>query len=120
MKRRPAMVPAPAEADLLTSVLSYLKTRRVKGWRCNSGTIRLRGRVFRGAPKGTPDILGYLGPRGRMFAIELKAKTGRVSIEQEWWEQEALAAGVLVLTARSLEEVHAGVGQWLAMEGQAS
>ena len=110
------LYPTPAESDLLTAVLEYLGILRLKAWRCNAGTVRLRGRVFRGAPKGTPDVLGYLAPRGRMFAIELKTERGRVSPEQATWQADATAAGVLVATCRSLVEVKSAVTSWQRTE----
>jgi VRR-NUC domain len=109
-------VQEPSEGDLQSDALKWLATTGVTHWRANSGMLLLPGRVFRGNPKGCPDILGYLGPHGRMFGLELKTRLGRLSSEQVAWQQRALAEGVRVAVCRSLQEVRDAVGAWQKAE----
>jgi hypothetical protein len=109
-------VQEPSEGDLQSDVLKWLATTGITHWRANSGTLFLGGRVFRGNPKGTPDILGWMAPNGRLFGIELKARNGRISPEQHAWQQRALAEGVRVATCRSLQEVRDAIREWQTSE----
>jgi hypothetical protein len=109
-------VQEPSEGDLQSDVLKWLATSGIVHWRANSGTLFLGGRVFRGNPKGTPDILGWMAPNGRLFGIELKARLGRLSPDQHRWQQRALAEGVRVATCRSLREVQDAIGEWQKAE----
>lgn len=56
------------------------------------------------AEEGTPDALGYLIPSGRMVAIEVKTKTGKLRPAQEKWLADAKAAGVLCIVVRTPSE----------------
>jgi len=54
--------------------------------------------------KGVADILGIL-PSGRMFAIELKSATGRLTPEQKIFIEKVNASGGIAFMARSIEDV---------------
>jgi hypothetical protein len=101
--------PAAPESDLLRSVLQALALHRVFCWRNNSGvTVLGKGkarRVIRGAPAGSPDILGVIpGSDGALFGFELKTATGRVSASQREWHEKARAQGVRIAVVRSVKD----------------
>lgn len=81
-------------------------------WNSPVGAAR-RGRI-RMAPKGTPDVIGYLRD-GRLLAIECKMpndrteKTRRES--QQAWRDRAQSAGCVVGVVRSVAEAVAVVTQ---------
>jgi hypothetical protein len=54
--------------------------------------------------KGVSDILGIL-PNGLFLAIEVKTKTGRVSIEQKAFLSQIEASQGIAFVARSIEDV---------------
>lgn len=62
--------------------------------------------------KGFPDIFGYF-PDGRGFAIEVKSKTGKVSDVQALWHARLNQEGVLVIVARSIEDVETALKEYL-------
>lgn len=116
-KRRPPAAPGK-EADLLRSVLKALAARRVFCWRNNSGVTVLgvgkSKRVIRGAPAGSPDILGVIpGSDGSLFGLELKTATGRVTDTQRDWHERAKAQGVRVAVARGVSEALQIVDSWI-------
>ena len=95
------------EADIQRKILDWAAEHpdRVPClFRCNSGMfVSYAGNPVRGAPKGTPDLIGYL-PDGRMLAVEVKTFKGRFSPEQIEWRRKALDCNVKVIGARSLGE----------------
>jgi len=97
------------EADIQRNILSYLATRGIVAWRTNSGKVR--NNVYM-APKGTPDIIGYL-PNGRLLGIEVKGPKGVVSDSQQAWLERAKKAGCAVMVARSVEEVVRQIEAWV-------
>ena len=97
------------EADIQRNILSYLATRGIVAWRTNSGKVR--NNVYM-APKGTPDIIGYL-PSGRFLGIEVKRPKQPLSDSQQAWLERAEKAGCAVMVARSVEEVVAQVEAWV-------
>jgi hypothetical protein len=68
-----------------------------------SGMVRMGKNYIKGAPKGTPDICGFL-PDGRFLGIEAKSTTGRLRPEQYDFAVNATRAGAVVLVASSWEE----------------
>lgn len=61
--------------------------RQTRVRRVNSGTAIVRGRdgserAFRGAPKGTGDLVGYVAPDGLHLEVEAKATGGRLRPDQ--------------------------------------
>lgn len=99
------------ESELLAAVLvSLKKLPGITAWRCNAGR---RGGV-RLAPRGVPDIIGYLSPRGRFFGVELKADHKdacpcKSCSAQRVWASRAIANGVLYVKARTVEEAVNGL-----------
>ncbi len=72
-------------------------------WRANCGGGMANGRVIRGNPNGTADILGVIN--GRPVAIEVKTRTGKQSDIQRSWQTSWEAAGGIYIVARSVQEV---------------
>lgn len=72
-------------------------------WRANCG-----GRVIRGNPNGTADILGVI--HGRPVAIEVKTRTGKQRPSQAHWQAAWEAAGGLYVVVRSVQEAVEWVG----------
>ena len=75
-------------------------------WRNNTGALRDdTGRQVRyGLAVGSADLIGILAPSGRMFALEVKAPGGRVSLEQERWIRLAESMGAFARVVRSVPE----------------
>jgi hypothetical protein len=106
-----------SETQLVRSVLDALAARGIWSWRENSGLTVFGSmggasrRVVRGAPKGTPDILGVL-PGGRLFGIECKSAKGRQNPNQKAWEQRAAKHSVRYGVARSVSDALDLVDAW--------
>jgi hypothetical protein len=108
-----------SETDIVRSILKALALRRVLAWRANAGLLVLgKGadkRVVRGAPAGTPDIIGIL-PGGRFFGLEVKTQTGRVSPAQHAWADRARELGARYQVVRSAREAIAALDSWIQEE----
>lgn len=92
------------ETDIQRDILAALA--RVPGlvcWRSSTGVSRSGGRFLRYGVKGQGDITGLL-PGGRMFALEVKTPTGRVSPEQVEFGARVNGAGGLWAVVRSVDE----------------
>jgi hypothetical protein len=102
------------ETLLVRAILQALQLKGVFCWRVNSGVTVLgtgkSKRVIRGAPAGTPDIIGALD--GRMVAFEVKTETGRVLATQQRWHDKATKHGVRVAVVRSVSQALAKVKEW--------
>lgn len=97
---------ANPESDIYSSILKYLEARGVIAYRVNSGAVRTQnGGFFRGAPAGHPDIVAILPPAGRLWYIEVKTATGKLSDHQRAFIERAEQAGALVTIARSIDDV---------------
>jgi hypothetical protein len=92
---------------LVNRTLHALAERpRVRAFALKQGGARRRGggRLVRfGLVKGASDILGLLSPGGRLFAIEIKTGTGRLSKEQTAFLAMVQSFGGIAVEARSLE-----------------
>lgn len=53
---------------------------------------------------GTPDLVGILAPSGRMFALEVKSASGRLSEEQKLCIARWRKLGAFVAVVRSADE----------------
>lgn len=98
-----------SEGEIQTCILVWLTKKGFYCWRNNStGIYDERTRAFRkkigpGQVLGTADIIGIL-PTGRLFAVEVKSATGKVSAHQEKFGENIRANGGLFLVARSLRD----------------
>lgn len=100
-------------SDIVAPALKALKAIRVKAWRMNAGGRR--GRVTL-APSGTPDILGYLSPNGRLFGLEAKVAGKEPTDVQQAWHDDARDSGVLVAVINSAQEAVRVVQEWQRQE----
>ncbi len=62
---------------------------------------------------GAPDVLGILGPDGRMFGIETKSESGRVAPKQVRYHAMVERFGGRVCVVRSVEEAR----EWMSQIG---
>lgn len=97
------------ETDLVRAILDALRTLKVWSWRTNAGTFN--GGKVRGAPAGTPDVLGVL-PGGFLFGLEAKTERGKLSQSQLDWHETARFQGVRVEVVRSVGHAVATVARW--------
>lgn len=74
-------------------------------WVATSGTFMSLDceRYVRALPEGFPDLFGYRRRDGKMFFIEVKTPTGRVSDEQKRFFED-LRGPVLGGVARSIDD----------------
>lgn len=66
-------------------------------------------RVFRYGLKGSADIIGILGPRGRMLCIEVKTGNAVTSPRQKNFRNTILERGGVYIVARSVLDAVEGV-----------
>lgn len=108
--------PEPKEADIQSAILRALRVHPAVAffWRQNTGAMAIgegkARRFVRFGPKGMPDICGFLTD-GRALYVECKARTGRVSPEQQEFHDKAKKAGCVAIIARSVADV------WLVLDG---
>jgi len=101
---------ANKESGIQRLILDYLKSQRYYVWRNYVGPILHGGsgkQVFSKNPaSGMPDIMGLLKDgSGRLFAIEVKTETGRLSELQKIRIAELKKHGVIAFVARDLQTV---------------
>ncbi len=100
---------APRETDLVNACLTLLKLRGIYSWRQNMSGIKRRdraGREFWAAPgmRGVSDILALL-PGGRLFAIETKSATGKLTAEQQAFQDAVNHAGGYAVVVRDVSDL---------------
>ncbi len=117
------------ESQVSAGVIAYLHTRRdIFWWRANTGGTKYGDAYVKFGLPGQADIQGVqclvdwpeghgtFRTTGRFFGIELKReKGGKVSENQEIWGVNVARHGGLYIVARSVQEVHAGLGPEQAM-----
>ncbi len=86
----------PKESDLHNQIIHYCKS---KGWQYLHGSMAHRSR----RTLGEPDFL-VLADRGRLFMVECKTKTGKLSMEQQGFIAHAAKNGHVVHVVKSMEE----------------
>lgn len=103
----------PRESDLIRPCLDLLNLLGILAWRNNSGAVvagtGAHRRFIRYGLVGSSDILGVLPPSGRMLAVELKQKSGRLTEHQRHFLDTVSAAGGVALVVRSVEELQAAL-----------
>jgi hypothetical protein len=97
------------EKQIQKGILDYLALKRgVIAWRNNSGTAQVKmGQKeywVQLAPKGTPDIIGYMSD-GKFLGIEVKKPGGVVSKEQQDFLNDLNDKGGLGFVAYSIDDV---------------
>lgn len=102
--------PIVKEKIIEKEILSYLWIKKIFAFKVeNQGTYNAKSQCYqkrdRFHTKGLPDIMGFLPPNGRFFAIEVKSIIGRVTPEQSKFLESLNACGGLGFVARSFKEV---------------
>lgn len=97
------------EADVLRSVLAYLRLAKIFSWRVNSGGIRAshngkRRFVRFSSINGISDVLAIL-PGGRLLAIECKRPGERPTDTQKAFLTEVSMAGGLALVVSDVGQL---------------
>lgn len=101
------------ESTIKAQILTWLKLNKIYAWSQYNGAIYdpKRG-VFRAmsqhSKRGVSDILGIL-PGGRLLAIEVKSKTGRLSRWQVLFLDDVRRNGGVAFMARSVDDVILGL-----------
>lgn len=74
-------------------------------FRANVGTFKQGNRYINtGLPKGFPDLFGFRKSDGKLFFIEVKNATGRLSANQIQFGKDIANYDVLYGVARSVED----------------
>lgn len=95
------------EKAIVQHIINWLTIHGFYVWKQNNHATfdRKRGVWRKGTQKrGVSDILGVV-PGGRILAIEVKAKGGKVSDDQEKFLDAIASAGGVAFVAYSLDEV---------------
>lgn len=98
-----------SEQDIKNEILEYLAHHQIFAWPNDSTGIYdpikgvYRKKMSKYFIRGTSDILGIY--QGKLLAIEVKSKTGRLSIEQQKFLRTIAQEGGIAIMARSVEEV---------------
>lgn len=91
-------------------IINWLGYKDIYAIRINSGVIPIRGaggavRMFRGAPTGTPDIIGVRKKDGRMICVEVKGEGKKPSEAQLLMHETLRSYGAIVIVAYTLADV---------------
>lgn len=76
-------------------------------WRNETGCARSFDgkRVIKYGLKGSADILGLIGPNGKLLAIEVKVGRDTQSVDQQIFEREITKLGGIYFVAHCVEDV---------------
>lgn len=98
------------QSEVVRPILDALRSMGICAWRNQSGKVRVRGGFMMLAPKGTPDIVGFLRD-GRFLGIECKLPDGKHQETQEQREFGRVLAnsGGVYILARTVDEVFVGL-----------
>lgn len=88
--------------------LALNETGRVRVVR-NSVGFDPQARVRYGLGVGSADLVGLLRASGRVFAVEVKTATGRLSPDQRRWLQALRSLGGFACVARSVPDALAAL-----------
>ena len=102
----------PSEAQILKSILHYLRVHPKVAWRMrvNSGVFMDGDRYIQAnSQRGCADIVGMLSG-GLCFAIEVKSRTGKVSQHQQEFIDLIVSGGGIAGVARSVDDVNVILG----------
>lgn len=105
-----------SEAQLLADVRQALgREPDLTLWRNNTGGVETTGRGGRdrlvryGLCRGSADLVGILGPHGRLLALECKTATGRTTPEQDLFLDLVRSRGGFAAVVRSVEDARAAI-----------
>ena len=100
-----------SEKELQSAIIEYLTLNSIFHWRQNTGAFvaeyKGKKRIVRFGVPGISDILGV--QRGRLFAIEVKARGGKLTYLQENFLKNVSDHGGIAIVARSLDDVIEGL-----------
>lgn len=105
--------------SVVTPLINAIRALGISAERTNPGRKRSSG-GSNGWSKGAADIVGWIAPTGRMYALECKrpgARPRKDQAHQRAWLDSAERDGVLV--GRDVTSVEVGltkVREWAAME----
>ena len=98
------------ESEISRTIRDYLELHGCLMVRVNSGAIMLgdpdtgKKRMYRGAEKGTSDLLGCL-PGGKFLAVEVKRPGKKPTDAQREFLGRVIDAGGIGIVATSIEDV---------------
>lgn len=95
---------ATPEGEIVRQILDYPEAKRIFHSRQNTVEKAARGRYIH-AHKGVPDIFAMKD--GKLYGIEVKTPTVRVSPEQAQFGVDCVKNGGEYLVARSIDELKA-------------
>jgi len=100
----------PTEKQIENSILQWLLYKGIYAWKTKTvGTFDVRTKRFLKPSRlyrtGVSDIIGLLPPNGKLFAIEVKTKKGRLQENQKAFIDEIKARGGIAFVARSVDDV---------------
>lgn len=98
------------ERFIKNSIIDFLRLKGIYCWNnATTGIYDPKKKLFRALNsryhvKGVSDVLGVLSD-GRILAIEVKTKTGRLTDEQEVFIEEIRKRNGVAFVARSVDDV---------------
>ncbi len=94
------------ERNVQRACLEWLAAHGIYAWRQNQGAIPLQNGGYRrfSGLKGVSDILGITND-GRFLAIEVKGPHGKMSKDQEDFQQAIADRGGVATCVRSVDEL---------------
>jgi len=110
--------PKVSEAAIQKSILQFLRLSPGVAWVCrqNSGTFVDGDRyITANSQRGMSDIIGML-KGGRLFAIEVKSKSGKIMPHQQDFLDLIAAGGGLAGVARSIDDARAIISDQKGIE----
>ena len=95
-----------SEHEIQKQIMRELSMHHCTVFRANVGKVLMQnGRWFdTGLPKGHPDLYGYRWSDNKIFFIEVKTKTGRISPKQIIFHQHLMETNTIHGVARSTED----------------
>ena len=99
----------PTESQIQKAILDWLAYRKILAWRNQAGMVIVKGKkgknyAIKLGTKGVSDIVGCL-PDGRILCVEVKAKKGKTTPEQEEFIDKINKLGGNAFVARSIKDV---------------
>lgn len=122
MTRRSKSTNKREEMVTLKAISSYLTARGLMVLRINSGAMlsEYKGKryMYRGAPPGTADLLCVVPPLGKLLAIEVKTKKGKLRDSQKEFLDRVAATGGMATVARSVDDAKAILDEYERRHGR--
>jgi hypothetical protein len=97
----------PTEFEIQAQISEYLKKARIFFWADKQRFGKPGRGTSHSSAKGVADLLGIY--KGKPLAIEVKTKSGELSLVQFQWLTEFQRAGGIMLIATCVEDVQRGL-----------